>query len=64
MIAEHAGGFGEWYMPDTILVLTPLENGRFNASYSHIFVVMNCSSFITRMENGNVAIVGKGSNAE
>ena len=60
----NAGGFGEWYAPETSLISAPLENGRFRASYCDVITVMNCGAFVAFMENGNVSIVCEGSNAE
>ena len=51
-VLEDAVGLCKWNAPDDIVIQTPLV------------AVMHCGSFVAFMENGNLAIIGKGSNAE
>ena len=47
-----------------IVVLAPLKNGRLSACYSHIIAVMHCGSFVTFIENVNLAISDKDSDTK
>ena len=63
-LGQDAVGFGEWYTPETVLILAPLENGRLVAGNGDVIVVMDRGFFGTFVENGNVAIVSKNTHAE
>ena len=63
-MAQDAGRFCEWYVPKALFILAPLENGWMFTCDGNVIVVMACGSFVAFMKNGNVSIVGKGSNDE
>jgi len=63
-MVPDAGRFCEWYAPEAIFISAPLENGWTFTCDGNVIVVMDCGSFVAFMKNGNVSIVGKGSNAE
>ena len=64
MLVYIAGRFCKVYVPESIFILAPLENGRSFASDGDVIMVMDCGSFITFVKNGNMAIVSKCSDAE
>ena len=51
-------------MPKSIFFSAPLENGRLCAGDRDVGVVVDHCAFVTFMENGDISIVGKGSDAE
>ena len=51
-------------MPEYIFVPTPFENGRLCAGDRDVIVVVDHCTSVTFMENGDISIVGKGSDAE
>ena len=63
-IVQNTGRFGEWYAPESIVILALLENGRLFAGDGDVNMVMHCGSFVTFVENGDITIVSKCSNAE
>ena len=63
-VAEDAGRFCEGYTPESVFVSAPLKDGRpFADDRDVIAVVDNCTP-VTLVENGDISIVGKGSDAE
>ena len=63
-MAWYAGRFCEGYMPKSPLVSAPLENGRLCVGDCDVIVVVDHCASVTFMKNGDISIVGKGSNAE
>jgi len=63
-VEGDAGGFGKWDMPETSVILAPLENGRFCTCDSYVIAVIHCDSLVAFVENGNVTIIGNGSDTE
>ncbi len=51
-------------MPESIFIPTPLENGRLCAGDRDVGVVVDHCAFVTFVENGDISIVSKGSDAE
>ena len=51
-------------MPESIFVSAPLENGRLHAGNCDVFVVIDCCTYVTFVENGDIFIINKHSDAE
>ena len=64
-IALNAGRFGEWYIPETVLISAHLENGGLFDGNGDVVVVVDRGLFGgTLVENCNIAIVSKSTHTE
>ena len=63
-VAEDAGRFCEGYAPKSVFVSAPLENCRPFAGDHDVVAVVDHHAPVTFVENGDISIVGKGSDAE
>ena len=61
---QCAGRFCEGYVPESVFVSPPLEDGRLCAGDCDVVVAVDHCIYVTFMKNGDISIVGKGSNAE
>ena len=61
---QNSGRFGEWHMPESMLIATPLENCGLFAGAGDVIVAMDCGSLIAFMKDVNVSVVSKWANAE
>ena len=62
--AEDACRFCKGYTPDPVFVSAPLEDGRLFAGDCDVIAVVDRRAPVTFVENGDISIVGKGSDAE
>ena len=63
-VVEDAGRFCEGYAPESVFISAPLENGRPFAGDCDVVVVVDHWASVVFMENGDISIVSKGSDAE
>ena len=63
-LAEDAGSFCKGYAPESDFVSAPLEDDRPFAGDPDVVAVLGRRNPVTFVENGDISIVSKGSDAE
>ena len=63
-VAEDAGRFCKRYVPLSVFVSAPLEDGRLFAGDSDVFVIVDCHTSVSLVKNGDVPMVIGSSDAE
>jgi hypothetical protein len=63
-MAHNAGRFGEWHTPESMFIVTHLENCGSFAGDGDVVAVMDFGYFIAFVKDGYVSIVSKCANTE